>query len=108
MEDLGLPAFLAYKAYLENNAGEWPVLDSLCGITISRFYRDRGVFDALRTRLLPSLAADVLLAGGKEVLCWRRLRLRRGAVYPPDNLEDGRYPNDRSGHPSAHYRDRYE
>jgi chemotaxis protein methyltransferase CheR len=70
MEELGLPAFSAYKAYLEGNPREWPVLDSLCGITISRFYRDRGVFDALRTRLLPSIAADVLRAGGKEVLCW--------------------------------------
>jgi len=70
MEELGLPAFSAYKAYLKGNPGEWLVLDSLCGITISRFYRDCGVFDLLRTRLLPSLAADILQAGGKEVLCW--------------------------------------
>lgn len=70
MEGLGLPGFSAYKAYLEGNPGEWPVLDSLCGITISRFYRDRREFDALRTRLLPFLAAAVLRAGDIEVSCW--------------------------------------
>ena len=70
MEELGLPAFSAYKTYLDSNPGEWRVLDSLCGITISRFYRDRRVFDALRFRVLPSLADNVLRSGGKELLCW--------------------------------------
>lgn len=70
MEELGLPGFSAYKTYLDSDPGEWRVLDSLCGITISRFYRDRRVFDALRTRVLPSLADNVLSAGGREVLCW--------------------------------------
>ena len=70
MEELGLPAFSAYRTYLDSNPEEWQVLDSLCGITISRFYRDRRVFDALRFRVLPSLADNVLSAGGKEVLCW--------------------------------------
>jgi len=70
MEKLGLPDFSAYKIYLDSNPGEWRVLDSLCGITIARFYRDRRVFDALRFQVLPSLADYVLSAGGREVLCW--------------------------------------
>lgn len=32
------------------------VLDGLCRITISRFYHDRHVFDALRTVVLPEIA----------------------------------------------------
>ena len=34
-----------YRNYLNRNSAEWSVLDSFCRITISRFYRDRVVFD---------------------------------------------------------------
>lgn len=70
MEALGLRGFPAYAMCLQDNQEEWKVLDSLCGITISRFYRDRQVFDALRFRVLPLLAEAVLDAGTREVLCW--------------------------------------
>jgi len=46
------------------------MLDSLCRITISRFYRDRGVFDVLRTHILPSLARHAVSGGEEEVRCW--------------------------------------
>ncbi len=53
---LGLDDVAAYRAYLEAHPGEWDVLDAMCRITISRFYRDRGVFDLLRATLLPQRA----------------------------------------------------
>jgi chemotaxis protein methyltransferase CheR len=37
----------------------------LCWISISRFYRDQGVFRQLETEILPQLAG-LMLAGGKE------------------------------------------
>jgi len=67
---LGLEGLLAYREYLDSHHEEWQILDSLCRITISRFYRDRGVFDALRTLILPSLARRALTANEKEVRCW--------------------------------------
>lgn len=70
MREAGLKGFASYKTYLEDNPGEMKVLDSLCGITISRFYRDRRVFDTLRTRVLPSLAENAIEKGKCEVLCW--------------------------------------
>lgn len=70
VEELGLSGLSVYREYLDLHPGEWRVLDSLCGITISRFYRDRGVFDFICSEILPSLAKDALLGGGDEVRCW--------------------------------------
>ncbi|MFB3131394.1 MAG: CheR family methyltransferase, partial [Rhodothermales bacterium] len=56
MRTLGLDHTEAYRAYLEAHPDEWDVLDAMCRITISRFYRDRGVFDLLRATLLPQRA----------------------------------------------------
>jgi chemotaxis protein methyltransferase CheR len=44
---LELGGLAAYEAYLTEHATEWTILDALCSIPISRFYRDRAVFDAL-------------------------------------------------------------
>lgn len=68
--ELGLSDLTAYARYLDGHAEEWPVLDSLCRITISRFYRDRSVFNMLRSRILPSLAESVTAGGGQEIRCW--------------------------------------
>jgi len=68
--ELGLEGLIAYREYLGSHHEEWQILDSLCRITISRFYRDRGVFDALRTHILPSLATRALKEGEEEVCIW--------------------------------------
>lgn len=56
--ELGLIGITEYRAYLEGTPGEWAHLDGLCHITISRFYRDRAVFDSLGRTVLPALARD--------------------------------------------------
>jgi chemotaxis protein methyltransferase CheR len=57
IRELQLGDLTAYQARLEADHLEWRVLDECCHITISRFYRDRGVFDALRSRVLPDIAS---------------------------------------------------
>ena len=57
MSDLGLADFAAYRSRLATDPGEWQVLDECCHITISRFFRDRGVFEVLRRHVLPEIAA---------------------------------------------------
>ena len=57
MHDLQLADFAAYRARLEDDRSEWEVVDRCCHITISRFFRDRGVFEALRRRVLSDIAA---------------------------------------------------
>lgn len=59
LDELELPDLNAYRSYLEHHLEEWSVLDDCCQITISRFYRDRAVFDRLRQDILPSLAQRV-------------------------------------------------
>jgi chemotaxis protein methyltransferase CheR len=57
--DVGLSEADAYRAYLEGNEEEWDVLARLCRVTISRFWRDRAVFEALRDVVLPDLGPAV-------------------------------------------------
>src|SRR4030065_552194 len=52
---LALPDIAAYRAYLETHADEWQALDDLCAITISCFYRDTAMGEALTTEGLPEL-----------------------------------------------------
>ncbi len=55
MSELSLSTFDEYYRYLQENEGEWFHLDTLCRITISRFYRDGKVFDCIRHEVLPEL-----------------------------------------------------
>ena len=69
MAALGLRSVDAYRARLEECPEEWETLDFLCRVTISRFYRDRGVFDRLREVELPRLART-RRSPGRPLRCW--------------------------------------
>jgi chemotaxis protein methyltransferase CheR len=112
--ELGLAGLGEYRAYLERHPEEWPALDALTCITISRFYRDRGVFDVLAADVVPALAAGGLrawsagCASGEEpytlaILCElagldaeilatdiepAMLRRARAACYSPGSLRE--------------------
>ena len=63
IHNLQLANFAAYRARLENDPSEWEVVDQCCHITISRFFRDKGVFEALRERVLLDIAAHAKQEG---------------------------------------------
>ncbi|MDX1647974.1 MAG: CheR family methyltransferase [Longimicrobiales bacterium] len=68
LQALGLSDLDAYRSFLGRNPEEWAVLDGMCRVTISRFYRDRAVFDLLRARILPTLGRIVRDAGDPRML----------------------------------------
>ncbi len=57
MRDLGLDDYAAYRARLKADPSEWQIFDKYCHITISRFFRDRGIFEVVRRVVLPDVAA---------------------------------------------------
>jgi chemotaxis protein methyltransferase CheR len=59
-----------YRDYLKAHPDEWNHLAGLCRITISRFYRDRAVFNALRWKVLPELASSRREEQRLELRCW--------------------------------------
>ena len=67
---LGLAKVAAYRAYLETHESEWRRLDAMCRIPISRFWRDRDVFDSLAREVFPALAAAALERGDALVRVW--------------------------------------
>jgi chemotaxis protein methyltransferase CheR len=70
LAELQLPNLAAYSAYLAANAHEWTVLDSFCRIPLSRFYRDRRLWEFVADVVLPALAATAVERGADEVRCW--------------------------------------
>jgi chemotaxis protein methyltransferase CheR len=70
LAELGLVDLSAYRDFLASHPSEWARLDALCRIPISRFYRDRGVFDAVSQRLLPEIATLAAARGDESVACW--------------------------------------
>ena len=70
LESLGLGSLAEYRPYLEAHAEEWGILDTSCWISISRFYRDKSVFQFLEQEVLPELARQVLVKGERTLYCW--------------------------------------
>ena len=68
--ELGLPDLDAYRALLLREPDERTQLDAMCRIPISRFYRDRRVFDVIGRRLLPEAADAAISRGDNAVHCW--------------------------------------
>ncbi len=69
LKQLELPDLDAYRHVLESDPGEWSVVDAACCITISRFYRDRQIWDTLKAAVLPSLAAQAVDRGKRVLRC---------------------------------------
>jgi chemotaxis protein methyltransferase CheR len=104
--ELGLGSLDSYRDLLERDRGEWQVLDGLMNVTISRFNRDRGVFEFLRSEVLrPGMRVWsagcasgeepytlALLCDGLEVLATdidpAVLRRAEAARYPPSALRE--------------------
>jgi len=70
LRELGLADPAHYRAVLERDAAERLAFDGLCRIPVSRFYRDRGVFDALRDEVLPRLAQEASTRGQQRLRAW--------------------------------------
>jgi len=69
MSDLQLSDLAAYRERLEADPTEWRALDECCHITISRFFRDKGVFEALYARVLPDIATRAKREG-RDARIW--------------------------------------
>jgi chemotaxis protein methyltransferase CheR len=70
IQALDLSGTAAYKGYLGKQPTEWAALEALCSIPISRFYRDRAVFDALGKQILPELAQRATARNPAVIRCW--------------------------------------
>jgi chemotaxis protein methyltransferase CheR len=108
LEALGLTDLDSYRKFLEAHPAEWESFAALTPVTISRFYRDRAVFDALERVVLPALGSPVrawsagcasgeeaytlALLGVDDVLATdidpTMLRRAEAAVYEPSSLRE--------------------
>jgi chemotaxis protein methyltransferase CheR len=67
---LGLADVSEYQARLAAEPAEWSVLEQLCAVTLSRFYRDAEMWQLLRQQALPSAAQAALAAGDEAFRAW--------------------------------------
>jgi chemotaxis protein methyltransferase CheR len=68
--ELGLKELTQYHAWLMAHPDEWARIEAMCRIPISRFYRDRDVFEAMASTVLPEAAGNVTRSGIGAVRCW--------------------------------------
>jgi chemotaxis protein methyltransferase CheR len=69
IDALGLNGFASYRQRLEADPQEWRILDQCCHISISRFFRDRAVFEYLCGGILPAIA-ERARAERRQARCW--------------------------------------
>ena len=70
LEELQLADLKSYRMYLQDNPLEWHIVDSMCRITISRFYRDKRVYSSIRSHVFPELIENTRQRGDKTFFCW--------------------------------------
>ena len=70
LTELGLRDLGDYRALLETHPEEWTRLDGLCRISISRFYRDQGVWRMLEREILPRLVDRARARGEPRLRIW--------------------------------------
>lgn len=70
LDELGIEDVGHYRRYLDAHPQEWQVLDGFLPITISRFWRDRRVFELLEHRFLPELAHRAREEGAAALALW--------------------------------------
>jgi chemotaxis protein methyltransferase CheR len=70
LRELEIPDLDSYRDRLRRDHGEWVVLDTCCRVTISRFWRDRVVFEILGREVLPRLAVAALDHGRPALRVW--------------------------------------
>lgn len=70
LRQLDIPDLSSYRTLLQSHPEEWRTLESFCRIPISRFYRDREVFEHLERDVLPALVDDAAARGRSELTCW--------------------------------------
>lgn len=70
LRELALPDAQAYRARLERDPREWQALEALLPVTISRFYRDKAVFDFLGGEVLKELARQAAARGDDTLRAW--------------------------------------
>jgi chemotaxis protein methyltransferase CheR len=70
LHELELPSLEAYQTYLAGHVEEWPILSSLCWMPITRFYRDRSIFQLMETEILPQLVKLLVKEREDQLRCW--------------------------------------
>jgi len=70
LAELGFIKTSQYRAWLQAHPEERAYLEAMFRIPISRFYRDRDVFEAITTTALPTLSESAVRAGIGSIGCW--------------------------------------
>lgn len=70
LDELRLDDLAQYRVLLGRSPQEWSRLDAMCRISVSRFYRDREVFERLEKELLPRLLNQAARGGTLPLRLW--------------------------------------
>ncbi len=70
VKELSLNNLEQYQHYVETHKEEWLILDGLCQVTVSRFYRDKMMFNFLANEVFPELARQANKLNKETIKIW--------------------------------------
>ncbi len=70
MQELDISNYLDYLYYIEENSAERETLDRMLDITITRFWRDKGVYAILEQTVFPDLIESARQENRTNIRCW--------------------------------------
>jgi chemotaxis protein methyltransferase CheR len=70
MQQLEIASTAEYRTFLERSPDEWRELAASCRVTISRFHRDKAVFQTLASSVLPQLLRQAGSRGERTITVW--------------------------------------
>ncbi len=70
MQELSISNYRDYLHYLERHPPELNTLDRMLDITITRFWRDRGVFALIENTVFPALILNAKKDERTQLYCW--------------------------------------
>ena len=67
LRELNIPDVADYRNYLATHPDEWGILDGLSRVTISRFYREKAVFQFIEQQVIPTLLKYAIARDEKQL-----------------------------------------
>lgn len=70
MQELDINSYEKYNNYIRDHEDELNILDRMLDITITRFWRDRGVFELIGKKVFPDLISSARRENRTHLHCW--------------------------------------
>lgn len=70
MKELKIPSYDLYSKFLKNDKNEYKILMDCITINVTEFFRDKGTYDYIQKKLIPSIISSKIDRNAKTIRIW--------------------------------------